>query len=276
MATEQPFFLRTASLTIGTVKIEGHRIAFDVEKNNQIEPNQGKFSVWNLGPETRAYLQTKGLRAEFAAGYGTSQERIFSGDVFYISHVHEGADWVTKICAGDGHNAKTTSKSYESFPTGSKVGTVVEKLVADLQKALNPKHETKKGFVASLVDGAKVLVNGFSTAGNLGEELNNLAKSNGLEVSIQDGVVQVTQNGKPAGLTAFVLSSDTGLKGNPEIGEDGTLKAQSFLNSGMNPGALVEMRAEAIKGFFVVQKSRFSGDTFGPDFVVEVEGRKYK
>lgn len=273
---ESVFYDRYAALTIGTTKIEGLRIAFDIEKNSQIAPNTGRFSVWNLNPETRAKIQASDQFAVFDAGYGRNFEQVFSGNTFFVDSTHEGADWITKIQIGDGQSAIRGTKSYDSFPAGISIQSVIENLTNKLQKGIANKSAKSPGFLNGLIDNTKEFVNGFTTSGLASKELEKLCKDNGLEVSVQNGIVQVTQTAKPKSLVAFVLSSDTGLINVPTIGEDGVLKARSLLNGKLAPSALVSMKSKEINGFYTVQKAKLSGDTVGQDFFVDIEGTLYK
>ena len=59
--------------------------------------------------------------------------------------------------------------------------------------------------------------------------------------------------------------------GSPQPGEDGLIAARSLLLPDLLPGRKVEIVSKEVDGFFQVQRSRFTGDTTGGDWYVDIE-----
>jgi hypothetical protein len=259
--------------------IEGLRVQFKVKKTTTKEPNCAEVSISNLSETSRASLQSKGVRVILEAGYVGNLAQIFSGDARYISHVREGADWVTKVDLGDGERAYRWARVSESFKAGTTVAAVVSKVAG----ALGLDTSAAVALVREKV--REQFTQGFTAHGRASDELDRLLTGRGLEWSIQDGRLQVTEVGKPAPGTAILLSASTGLIGSPAYGspekKDGenpstakkkhVLKVKSLLQPGIRPGARVQLDSLSVKGLFRVEAVTHTGDTHGGDWQSEAD-----
>lgn len=267
-------FRRSATLQVGTTKIEGLRIAASVKKTLQSEPNTAEISVWNLSPTNRARFQEKNQTLLLQAGYDDQLEQIFVGDVSVVTTTREGPDWLTKVVCGDGERAFREAKITQSFKAGTTKEQVLKEYlgksgldyVKDLASLFNKSDKTKPQEYAK----------GFSVSGSVSKELNRFCESNGLEWSIQNGLLQLLPKGKTVDNTAFLLKPTTGLIGSPQIGEKGIVKARSLLNGKLNPGKQVKIESELINGFFRIETALFNLDTHAGDFQVEIEGKPFE
>lgn len=87
-------------------------LEFDINRNVFSDANTGKFTIYNLAPETRAALYHDRYRIyardyqkiQMFGGYNTSRSRplIFLGNVFTAVSQRVGPDWKTTIEAFDG------------------------------------------------------------------------------------------------------------------------------------------------------------------------------
>jgi len=250
--------------------IEGLRQQFKAEHVLGGDPNTLQYSVWNLSADSRSRLsQQKDPTVELEAGYvGGQTDVIFRGDVERVFHTREGPDWLTKIESGDGARALRMSKVSVSFKSGTKL--------IDMIKHVGKQMLVDLGNVEQLGTsdlGRKLseYANGDALFGRAREVMDRLCKAGGLEWRVQDGVLEVSQEGQPFQSQAVLLSSDTGLIGSPEPGEKGALRVVSLIQPGLKPGRKVQVRSAAVDGFYRVSKVSYSGDTHGSDWYAALE-----
>ena len=104
-------------------------------------------------------------------------------------------------------------------------------------------------------------------------ELAALAKSAGLELSIQNGAIQLLERGLPLRDASVVLTSDTGLVGSPTVGDKGIVKFRALLNPDIVPGRQIELQSRALDGRFRAERVDYKGDTTAQDWYVDVEAK---
>lgn len=214
-------FNRRAVLQMGTLRVEGLRIAFKIEKDDEPEPNAGEISVWNLSRHTRARLAEQTLPVILEAGLGEDIAQVFSGDIRPrgISSGRDGPDWVTTLRAGDGTEAFRKARIQKSLKKGAKLK---DGLVVLLKSFGDGAKAAIKKAVAGDFDGAlEEFVDGAVFSGASGKELERLLAANGYTYSIQDGQVQVVEKDGVTPEQAILLTPDTGLVGSPEPGKEG-------------------------------------------------------
>jgi hypothetical protein len=280
---------RAVRVVIGTEAsakvIEGLRVQFRVKKTVSKEPNECELSITNLAEQSRAALQAQGTKVVVEAGYEGELSQLFSGDSRFISHVREGANWVTKVQMGDGERAYRYAQVSESFRAGTSVATVFAKVAQQL--ALDIADAV--AFVRS--NTTEQFTHGYAASGKASKEIDRLLSGRGFEWSIQDGKLQVTKAGKAVVGSAALLSPTTGLVGSPAYGspenskdhvpfEGSTpkrdkkgqiLKAKSLLQPSIKPGGKVRLDSASVKGIFRVQTVVHTGDTAGQDWYTELD-----
>lgn len=247
------------------------RVRFKVSRNLRKEPNPGELVIYNLSEDSRKQLQGKGARVWLEAGYAETVSQIFVGDVRYIDHKRDGADWITKLELGDGERAYAHARVNESFKSGTSKADILKKLIE--QCGWDPGNASS--FYADL--GGVQAVNGAALVGNAAREIDKLLRSRGLTYSVQDGTVQILPATGYVPSVAVQLDSSHGLIGSPEVGspdkKDGhrTLKVTSLLQPELMPGRKVYLQAATVTGTYVVQKLEHTGDTFGGEFYTTLE-----
>jgi hypothetical protein len=266
-------FGRRAVLRMGTVEVDGLRVTFRIARDKKPEPNQGEISVWNLSRETRAKLADQKVPIEFQAGYGKDISQVFFGDIPAdgISTVRDGPDWVTTFRAGDGGKAYRTARIQEAFGKGTKLADVLKKAAKQMGVGLG--NALSKLADGDLSGAVTEMFGGVVLSGPVPRELDRLLRSYGYEWSIQDGQLQVIEQDGHTDDEAVLLRPDTGLIGSPEPGKDGFTKVRSLLQPQILPGRRVKLETSNLDGFFVVAKVTHTGDTHGPDWYSECEGK---
>lgn len=269
-------FQRSVRVIVGSLLIEGLRVQFHVKKTTTKEPNTSDLTVYNLSEDHRSVLQNRGTSLLIEAGYVGSTSLLFSGESRYISHTHEGPDWVSKIECGDGERAYRWARVSESFRPGTRLADAFRKVAEATELDVRDAVAT----VESLLP-AEQFSRGYQAHGRATEHLDALLRGRGLEWSIQDGQLQVLAEGT-AKNTAVLLSPTTGLVGSPAFSspEHGSksgkkkaqvLKVRSLLQPSIRPGGTIRVESASIQGQFRVQSVTHSGDTHGGDWYSDVD-----
>lgn len=248
----QQLFNRVVRLTIGLGKealvITGLRVVAKTHKTQTPGPATAEVSVYNLNKDHRAALKQRGIKILLEAGYSNTLGAIFSGNAFFIDHVHTGPDVVTKIQLMDGGGPYAFNRLVQSWGPGTAVSTVATALVA----ALGPQASGTAAVIAS-IPGA--FQRGYSVQGAASKELTTLLGRRGYIWRFQDGAVRVLQKGGSTQETAVLLTPSTGLVGSPEHGTPDvtkpfdsvhTLKVKALLQPTIKVWGRVAIQAEGI------------------------------
>ncbi len=273
-------FDRYASLTVGLpgeegILFDGFRIAWDVEKTSESNPNTCKVKIWNLNETSRSALEQEGAVMILEVGYNSIPESVggrvikdpiteilFSGDIKKVSTVKNGPDRITTLEGGDGEVALQDTNINKSFGANTPITSVFNQLIDKLGVA--------KGTVKGIKN--ESFQNGLALTGLVKDQLDTLTKKQGLEWSIQDNEVQILPKDTSIDGQAIQLTSETGLVGTPIKREDG-IEVTALLNPQIRPGRKIEIISRDIDGVFVVKKAKYKGDNRQGQNVVQVEAK---
>lgn len=283
-------FQRALRVQVQGLVLQGLAVEFRVDRSLSANPNTAEITVYNLSPEHRAALQqlqkpivqinagyigddpTDGTNQPVSAA-GTALPLIFLGQLRVVTNLRDGSDWITKISTGDGDKALKSPINFSLGP-GTDIQTAVQKTIEQMGVGVgNAVSALKKG---EFKEAGKQFASGFVAQGLGKTELDRLAKSAGLEYSVQNGDVQMMPRGQPTNNTAVLLTPTSGLIGSPEMGVDTrtqlpTVKFRSLLNARITPGSKVKLQTASILGFFRVNQAVYSGQTHGNDWFVDCE-----
>jgi hypothetical protein len=154
--------------------------------------------------------------------------------------------------------------------------------------------ETIKGWVkepskalAALTGDVKdsPLTRGFSGAGSARAVLWGLSRTRAFDWFFLNGELHVLAPGAALAFPAVVLNAQTGLIGSPEramikrkVGTSTTelrgvkLKALLTQDAGrITPRRIIRVESRAVDGWFLVRRVRKRGDSWGRDWLVEIE-----
>ncbi|MCK5316393.1 MAG: hypothetical protein KAJ55_00685, partial [Anaerolineales bacterium] len=183
---------RKAIVTMGIkgeqgVKIEGLRIAFEIEKTNAKAANNAKIMIYNLNESNKSILKSKeDLSLTLEVGYGANGvDLLFTGDIVRSTTQRRGADFVSTIEVDDGDEALTRAKIEKSYAAGASEKTIVE----DALQSMKDAGQVVIGSISSLRD--EVAQNGFSASGLASNIIEQITSKQGLEFSIQDNETQI-------------------------------------------------------------------------------------
>lgn len=270
-------FGRKASLNVHGKVLEGLDFEFRVDRSLKPESNTADFSIYNLAPENRKFLQSQkgGVIVEFRAGYASDSTLplIYLGQLREVTTVRDGADWTTQLSTGDGDKERKHPVAFSLGP-GTSFDNAVKKTLSEI--GMHASNVTRDIAGGHFGDASKELVEGFAAFGYGGPELDRLLDSGGLEGSIQNGEMQILPKGAALNKSTVTLNESTGLVGSPEFGDAGTIKARSLLNAEIFPGRLVHVVSASADGFFRVERAAYSGQTAGGDWYVDFDGKPVK
>lgn len=289
MAAQQ-LFRRACRVTVGSLVLERLRVTFEVDKSLEPEPNTAEIRVTNLNGDHRKELQEAGgavvqLEAGYAApevapdvnaalaGIGlepteSTLPKIFLGQMRQAYSYREGPDWVTVLSSGDSEQEQRSNRASLSFRPGVRLMQVFDALIKKTGlSAGNAFGELNGKLLFDQTAGP------LAIAGNAMQELQKLSRSFGLQVSVQDGELQMLEQGKPLRAGAIVLGPGTGLIGSPEPASDGLIKFRALLQPDIFPGRAVELEAAHAQGRYRVEQATYLGDTHGGPWYVDCEGK---
>ncbi len=253
------------------LKIEGLRIQFKIERDDQPKPNRSSIAVYNLSDASRAKLQDKGVRIVLSAGYGGQVAQIFSGEARDISHDKTGTEWVSKFESGDSERTFQWARATGSFGAGVTKKDVVATVVRSMQ--VDPGNMAK----AMQAVGTQ-FTTGYAMHARASTELTRLLEPEGLTWSVQDGRLQIlSEFGTVPDAGTPLLSPSTGLVGVPTMGAPekkggpAVLKVRSLLRPEIRPGTRFLLNSSGRSGFYKAKKVVHDGDTDGGNFYTDVE-----
>jgi hypothetical protein len=273
VAVAFPLATDYVSVSGQVVEVTDLRVQFKIKKTLVKDPNSAEITIYNLAETTRSRLQNQSAKVMVRAGYLNNISQIFIGDARSIEHIREGADWVTKIHAGDGERGLNSARVSQSFGAG----TAVTDAISTIGKVA--------GFdISGLVGGKKLkglegrqFAHGYVAHGPVGKELDKILRGAGFEWSVQDGKIQVLKQGEANTERVVELSSDSGLVGSPEYAtsekkdKPAVLKFKALLTPDIRPGRRISFASVRHTGLHRVLKADYTGDTDGNDWFVEGE-----
>lgn len=267
-------FGRKYLVTVGRTEIDALDVQFSITKTSKKEPNTCSLTVYNLSAENRGLLaQQKDIYTEVQAGYEDGIGLIFRGNLRDVISTHDGADWITELNSGDGETAIQASRINKSFSPGTKLSTVIAELAGSMRAKIG--NAARKALEGDFDGAANEFLNGVVLSGRASTEMDGIAKSAGLEWSIQDDELQLLTIGGSLEGVAVKLNVDTGLIGSPSIDADGILTATSLMNWTIVPGRQLQVDATSVPpGFYRAERCEYVGDTSGQDWYVNIEAKQ--
>jgi hypothetical protein len=264
-------FRRRIVVQVNTLKLTDLHMSFEIVKSLKPKtPNTAELHVINLNPDHRKQLQElEKVYVSVEAGYETGTSLIFRGDLRDVVSTREGADWITTITSDSGRRARK-KRIMKSFAPGASVGEVLQSAAKAMGLRLG---NTATKTVTAKIKGTQAdkFFNGYALAGAVSDELDRLARSSGLEWSIQDDELQFLDDGTPLAELGIVLTPETGLIGSPERGNKGVMTARCLIIPDVYPGRRVQIVSEHVKGVYRVETTKHRGSTFDKDWYIDLE-----
>lgn len=247
------------------------KVVFKITKTVKKEPNKCELLLYNLKKDNRIALQQRKQETIIEAGFVDNRSILFQGTLEYSSSNLERTDWITTLQASDGTDKIKSKRINKSLSGPVKAGDVLR--VAAEALGLKPGNLRKAIASGSVRGSLSEFTNGIVLSGKADKVLDSVAKSMGYFYSIQDGQLLLLRKGDFLGTTAVVISSETGMVGAPEPGEDGFVNVRTMIQPNLGPAHRVEIRSEEVRGFYRIERVDYSGDTTGQDWYADLECR---
>lgn len=256
-------------------------IKFIVKRSNVQSPNMAEIRVYNLEKNTINRIEKEFSNVTLQAGYESNFGVIFQGNIKQILRGQENAtDKFIDIIAGDGDLAY----NFGVVNTTISAGTTQKEQVEAAAKAMSLGGITL-GYVENLP--TNKLPRGKVLFGMGRDYLKQSAESSNQAWSIQDGKIQFIPLTSYLPGEAVVLSSKTGVIGNPTQTNEG-ININCLLNPKIRIGGRVQIDNKAVQrmkidlsqpgspanipaplsedGVYFVLSIEYSGDTRGQDW----------
>lgn len=266
------------------------KIAFEIVKTDDKNPNRSRVFVWNLKPENREALERKDVRCVLKAGYREEGGAValYEGDVVFAHSKFEPPNVVTVLELGEGAKAIRDSMVSLGYPRGVSNTQALRDVAGRMGLALTMPDDVPN----------RTWDNGLSFHGPARAALDKITHGSGLAWSIQNGQLQVIRAGGTTNRTVVDLAADSGLLGTPERERKGAREAaaevedqatgrkkrvqsatqeedgwrvRSLLLPSLVPGDRVKLSSRAAGGVFTIKEVRHIGDTHGGDWVTELK-----
>jgi len=280
---------QTAGSSKPGIKLTNFDVSFRIEKTLAHHPNTCLLQIYNLNEEHRAALEqlapkgkkgdkkalSKGVRLKggipvrIDAGYGMKLSTLWFGNLRTCNSIRQGADWITRLEAGDGEKAIQNARINASVGPS----TSSDQVLRQIARALGV-GEGNIGQVASDLQ-TKVFPVGTVMSGSAANELTGFCKSHDFEWSIQDETLQVLPRGKALATSAIKVSENTGMIDSPTVDTDGLLTVSMLMVPGVQCGGLLVVDAARVKGNYRILKAQWTGETFGNDWKVVCHCERY-
>lgn len=237
----------------------GYRIRGKVNKieaSVTVITNPITFSIYNLGPLSRAVVQSKvGTKVVLEAGYVGAVRQLCVGNILWANTHKEGAsDYVTDIIASDGGYAITNGVINVSFAGSVSYTQVINSLIDSLADV-----GIQRGDVIGIPGGG--YNNGIVLSGSPMDLLKQTCNKLELSCSVQNGNIVIVPLGQDKGSPPILISPETGLIGIPE------LRTQGLIGPVSNPGSTTPTNMISFKCLMRPELELFSKITMKSKFI---------
>lgn len=256
-----------------------HDCSFKVIKtNNNDRLNSLVMTLYNLDDDVVDYLSTNSgnnLVAILRVGDNEVElSELFQGTVTKVRDDNSSADRLTTITVSDGKVNTQNAFSLRTYDTGTPRKTILEDLIRDTQLPLGTTVEVEGNILRPK-----------SLQGKTMDLIDKLFVMDDLDVSIQDGNIEVINKRYRKEEQAAYISMETGLIGKPSplvkdvtSTKDNTsanssgVRFQGFLDTAVRPNATVYLKDGKFDGAYKVTNVVYTGSTRKSNWMYKAEG----
>lgn len=288
MSTVQDrLYLRKCSLVVGGsgtgLELGDLRVVFQTHHADYETPNHADIRVYNVSEETALRVQREFTQVVLQAGYEGNYGLIFGGNLRQVRRGREnGVDSYLDLLVSDGDQAYNFAVVNQTLAAGS---TVTDQINV-AQDALS-ELGVSAGYVPDIA--AQALPRGKAMFGMARKYMRDAANSTDSSWSIQNGVAQMVGLGGYLPGNAVVLTSESGLVGQPEQTNEG-IKVRALINPRFRVGGRIKLNNNSIlrfrtelrigafnkaprlneDGLYRILAVDFRGDTRGKDWYADL------
>ena len=246
--------------------VEELRVVFDIRQERQSSPSPSTVKIYNLGQASASHISEPGQLVRVWAGYGeiSDADSLFEGETRRVLHERAGLDRVTTIVLGGSDSATNGAVVNRSIEGPVDLHDVIREVVNKMGLEIGP--------LDAIPD--EELADGYQYNGSAKTALTRLLEPRGVTPYVVSGAMHFALGGGDATGTQFRLTRFTGLIGTPSATENDGARAKMALNNGIELGQPVEIRSDALEGYYKVTSIAHRGDSWAGEFVTEIEGTK--
>ncbi|WAX23099.1 hypothetical protein pA_gene0058 [Vibrio phage 13VT501A] len=251
-------------------------VDFNCLKTQSSHPNKSSARIYGINESNRNLITSRAKKIRLFAGYDVLK-LIATGDIVISTPKYEQPDWSIEVIFGDGQSAYQNSRTTISFSEGTSVKDIISKLSQNMGLAIRQLPDQLKESINS----------GLSLSGLTKDAMDIITKDFGLDWSIQDDEIVVTQSDKSANYDIVVINGSSGLIGTPLATPTG-VNFTAQLNPDIRPKGIIEINSDSwsvdngqsaiaindnrkFNGKYQVRNVTYSGNNYGGPFEVMVE-----
>lgn len=226
---------------------EGLRFKFEVNASDVETPNTAIIRVYNLSEETTRKVIGEYNAVALNAGYGFNSAQIFKGTIKQFRRGKErNVDSFLDILASDGDLAYNFAVINKSVQAGSTPQQQINQLASAFQSVVSGQQITvDPNAPFYLTEHSFPLPRGKVMFGLVRDYMRDLADTNQVRWSIQNGVVTLIPIAGYLPSEAVTMNSQTGMIGSPEATEQGIV-VQCLLNPLIKVGTAIQLNNQDI------------------------------
>jgi hypothetical protein len=238
--------------------IDGLRISFDITKTIYRTPNVGTIKVYNLsGPTEKRILREYNdlIRRGGYVGGGQKPRTFFRGNIVFGTAYRDGVNRILELNAKDGDKDFYNATVNFTLAAGHTDADVIREVVKVFEA-------TKLGHVHGK-NLSKKHARGRTYATNARAVLDQIARDNHAEWSIQNGKLNMVPVDSTLPMEAFEVSSERRLFGAPDANDKG-ISMKMLFDPLIIPGSKVwlrnnEVKTKALKAAVTGQQRKLKG-----------------
>lgn len=268
ISTDAPGVLlldRRVHLQAGPVLVTDLRVEFKIRRSLKIQGNRCDIKVYNLNRDSRASINEKDF-VTFSAGYLYDMPTIFNGQIEHVIHSFHETEIITHIHAVDG--LETVVKP------GETMSLKATSVIAAIREIIGSRTTTDPGNFETYFSGkTDKKFTKMTATKSPWEMIQSLSDIMGAMVTIQNNQFQFHDKGKAIFKIVAVLSPQTGLVGQLDVGRKGITKARALIQSDLTPGHMVQIRSKSFDEptNFRIDSVQYVGDTHGKDWTAHLD-----
>jgi hypothetical protein len=212
------------------------RISFKITKTIGRTPNTCLLKLYNLSQDSEDRIKGEFDEVLINAGYAGHAALIFRGNIRHNVSYREGNDRIIEIDAGDGDKDFNQTIVNTTLAAGTSTSDLIAHVLGNFTSTIRGQIVVKD----------KTRIRGRVISGMARDVLDDVARENTANWSIQDGKLHMIPTDSTLPTEAIVLTSETGLLGAPEVSDKG-ITTRCLLNPQIAVNGKVWLNNNSVK-----------------------------